>query len=1037
MVDGLRENKAEDGFRTLLAELYPDNAHFIYELLQNAEDARAKDVFFDLGKSRLIFTHDGERAFDLENVEAITGIGQSPKKDDETQIGKFGVGFKAVYSYTNHPEVRSGRYAFRIDDLFVPEPIDAASPGDKTIFTFPFDRKEKRREVAFDEVARGLRELGPTTVLFLSSIRSIRYKLADGEAGRIVRSDDTAPYISIRHTVDGETDETHWLKLVGDHTLSSQIPRGQTVAAAFKLDGPLNRRIRAKGTARAHVVPMAAGEAQTCIYFPAAKETSGLRFHIHAPFASTVARDSVRQSPENDELVDAIGCLVASELPALRDDGLIDDGLLGSLPNARDVLQAPYTAIRDHVRDAFWNEDITPVLADAAFGGTSFAPAKSLVSSPPEFRSGIEARDLPMLLSLADIAVDGTPRWIAPRESRAGQLLGGLGVANFGWAEIKTVLEAAKGGTRYELAPSFRVVHDDPPPEWDRWLMSKDDERLRVFYELLGRGVFEDDLDETAIAGVDLIRVRTKTRRIHLDGAEVFLPASRDELGEGSRVPIALAYLGANAPDKSVAYLEAFYKAAGVRHWNIRSQVQVRLDAYEGKNAESVTDAQHLVDIRMFIAHLAEHPEDKSLFKSRHFLQAKPRDGVQEEWLSPEQIVIDKPYLPTGLSTISDYSLSTVYRGRKIEGITDFAVEVGCVTALAVSRANAWSNPQYQHVWNPYGKRWTAQGTKRDFDVPELEQILESKNRDLLRLLWEMVVGLQTSYENAVFQLNAGEQAHYMKSQLFQRLADTSWILDKRGHLKKPRAMSIELLPEGWSEPTSASFVMRLGFGEEARIKSAQEEAERELLRRMGAPADLLDEILEAPKEEREQFFRDFAARQRQKRAFPQNASADPVRRAALVGADAGTAPDYKTEIRERTVVIGAGEASTASRQYLREMYSTDGGDMFCQLCQLPMPFKLKDGTWYFEAVQLVRERKKVHHQNALALCPLCAARYKYVRETSDADILTGLDALVIVSETGTAHVPVLIGGARMEVRFTGKHATDLKAVLAAAGDAR
>ena len=31
-----RENNFEEGILNLLTELYPDNAHFIYELLQNA-----------------------------------------------------------------------------------------------------------------------------------------------------------------------------------------------------------------------------------------------------------------------------------------------------------------------------------------------------------------------------------------------------------------------------------------------------------------------------------------------------------------------------------------------------------------------------------------------------------------------------------------------------------------------------------------------------------------------------------------------------------------------------------------------------------------------------------------------------------------------------------------------------------------------------------------------------------------------------------------------------------------------------------------
>ena len=116
-----RENGFEDGIKRLLTDLYPDNAHFIYELLQNAEDPHATTVRFTLNRSSVEFEHDGERLFALKDVESITSIGASTKKDDPTSIGKFGVGFKAVFAYTNTPEIHSGDFHFRIHDLVVPE----------------------------------------------------------------------------------------------------------------------------------------------------------------------------------------------------------------------------------------------------------------------------------------------------------------------------------------------------------------------------------------------------------------------------------------------------------------------------------------------------------------------------------------------------------------------------------------------------------------------------------------------------------------------------------------------------------------------------------------------------------------------------------------------------------------------------------------------------------------------------------------------------------------------------------------------------
>ena len=142
MVKSMKENDAFDGIKNLLTELYPDKAHFIFELLQNAEDMNASEVSFRLFNDKLIFIHNGDkRDFILEDVEAITNISKGTKKDDPTAIGQFGVGFKAVYAYTSTPEVYSGEHCFKIVDMLVPEDegIERQAQKGLTKFIFPFD----------------------------------------------------------------------------------------------------------------------------------------------------------------------------------------------------------------------------------------------------------------------------------------------------------------------------------------------------------------------------------------------------------------------------------------------------------------------------------------------------------------------------------------------------------------------------------------------------------------------------------------------------------------------------------------------------------------------------------------------------------------------------------------------------------------------------------------------------------------------------------------------------------------------------------
>ena len=101
---------------------------------------------FILKEDSVEFEHNGDRLFSIKDVESITSIGISTKKDDHTNIGKFGVGFKAVFTYTSTPEIKSGEYHFRIRDLVVPdaEGLTSLTLGEnETRFLFPFDNPQK------------------------------------------------------------------------------------------------------------------------------------------------------------------------------------------------------------------------------------------------------------------------------------------------------------------------------------------------------------------------------------------------------------------------------------------------------------------------------------------------------------------------------------------------------------------------------------------------------------------------------------------------------------------------------------------------------------------------------------------------------------------------------------------------------------------------------------------------------------------------------------------------------------------------------
>jgi hypothetical protein len=156
-----------------IIDKYPESAHFVYELLQNADDAEATKVKIELLKDALVFRHNGKIRFTvteeiedssviLGHINSITSIGDSTKKEtDGNKIGKFGVGFKSVFQYTNVPEIYDDTFCFKIEDYIVPTLLDRDFNGrekGETVFYFPFINPSK----SYKEILSRLKNLSYT-----------------------------------------------------------------------------------------------------------------------------------------------------------------------------------------------------------------------------------------------------------------------------------------------------------------------------------------------------------------------------------------------------------------------------------------------------------------------------------------------------------------------------------------------------------------------------------------------------------------------------------------------------------------------------------------------------------------------------------------------------------------------------------------------------------------------------------------------------------------------------------------------------------
>ena len=333
------EKPSMRGIKNSVVEKYSDQAHFIYELLQNADDAGATKARFRLEKNQLIFAHNGARHFSvsdpsmedqdskigaLGDINAITSIANSNKT--EASIGKFGVGFKAVFQYTSTPHIYDQNYSFRIDRFIVPTLLENDHPDrneGETLFVFPFDHPDRSASEAFNDISNKLRNL-TYPLLFLSKLKAITFNV-DGRNGyyeKIIEDVQTnGPITEERihlNCNDGIDliEDALWL-------FSRKAEGGFKYSVGFFTDR------------RGHLKPVK--EPAFC-FFPT-KEVTGLNFIVHAPFLLTDSREGVRAGVlHNEKMVELLANLAADSLCLLRDIGirqsirLIDDNIIDIIP---------------------------------------------------------------------------------------------------------------------------------------------------------------------------------------------------------------------------------------------------------------------------------------------------------------------------------------------------------------------------------------------------------------------------------------------------------------------------------------------------------------------------------------------------------------------------------------------------------------------------------------------------------------------------------------------------------------------------------
>lgn len=1016
-VTSTRANGFQDGINDLLAHQYTEKTHFIFELLQNAEDAEATQVKFTLYPERLEFSHNGRRLFQFENVESITSIGRSTK--DHTKIGKHGIGFKAVFAITHLPRVHSGEFHFEIEDVVVPKalkdrPSDLAL--DETRFILPFDQDkigeaQRFRELVRPDQARKMIEtalggLPARTLLFLQNIQMIDIVLAGQSPWFLKRSiiEQSGCHPVIR--VESNDMAENWqlfeqpVELIdeGEHF------KGRVQVAFLVEDGKVRR----------------AGDSRLVVFFPTDKETK-LGFLINGPFKTTKARDNIVKCDANTQLLSYVATLASESLEPLRDGGHLDLKSYDALPlrfadfapNSASDLPSIFFPLYVEIRKALSNKALLP-----RNGGGFVCVSEARLARGKDLADTFSDEQLAKWIGAQKCA------WLDTgiTSDRMPDLYAYLcGRKESAWSS-KWIIEPLIENLELD-ADKFAKLNQSMQVSFFEaqtvtWLLT--------FCEFLANGPYP------AFSNTPFIRLQNgkhvsprapgqpPSAYLRPENAAEINPQDFPLISEGLVNEVTTPLLTQKVKLREPAIVDIVQK--------------VILRRYQGGQLNQVPE-NYLQDLSTIIQALetASDVEKRMLINqvaNCPFLAAHTVGDVNQYallWKKPgEQGLFAQTqafkmwfhgYGGDDAFFIYSEVESLLETLSKHLPITSKSVIIGCDPSRrgTVMYLQNWGdNAQGLNGFDPRA------------DALALAHALNHITVERAKYLWSLLLEIPHLIKGEVQKSSRAKDLELPNrlpkepkfSKLGEALISQTWIPSADGssfHL--PNSLDLTALPEGFQkEGVEAEKVARaLGI-------KVTHDIEALALGYGKSPEDIEFALSLTPEERRK-----LENERRAKHPFPVGSSASPNRLSKIKDA-ARQAPLKTHEDRTRSVSVGRQEDKRQAREYLEAEYKP-GDEMCCQLSHGCMPFKLlSSDDWYYEAVECVPDTKRVYRENFLALSPHFAAMFQHANRDRD-------EMRRIIGESLTNEVKLMLDGKPQVLRFTAKHIADLKAVLEVDGE--
>lgn len=825
------KDSLNNSIQALARDLYSKDTHFIFELIQNAEDNSYQKVEPSLsfrlsktdptgmqGSHGALIIHNNEIGFSSDNVEAICAVGKTTKSKLQGYIGEKGIGFKSVFRVTSIPHIFSNGYSFCLPEReeetglgyivprWITEPPSKLSRSQTTII-LPLDKSG----FGYAKIEEMLHDIEPESILFLSKLREIKIETDTGDTLTILKDDSKMPLVQI--LVEGER-QGEVFSAVDEFLLSAQSFDKPEEITQEKREGIDDREVSIAFPVNQNNEAMG----KLFAYLPVRSDT-GLPFLINADFMLPSSREDIQDVPWNRWLMKCVSDLVAKALRLLKERSLLTvdflEMLAGRLNQIAEDKESIFYPIVVAVCEALMVEDLIP-----SSDGTFVSAQNAKIARSTDLRDLLTANQLRSLFKTtqlvkwvsADITQDKTP------ELRR-YLMEQLGIEEVRPEKFGDLL-------------TDQFLENQP----EKWIIN--------FYSFLGADRTELwKKPDAALRKRKIIRLENNSHVVPFksDGTpNAYLPSTgatnfptiKKSILADENASDFLKKLGMIEPDLFAEIIEFILPkyAEGtviVDHaTNIDDLKKIKRlleGPFQGGSSSSLAKVKILLGklgLQGFEDHFADAEPGKIiplLFKavlpSVRILKAS--NGLKSEYKAPRDMYKRNLLLAQYFkNNFEAWFITDDYPDELLSMLR----ELGVNDSPRVTKRSA-DNNGFIIISNSHGyHRRGLKGFDPDIKIDGIEKAIANQSSEISAFIWNKIAlehwpCIQGIVEKSSRQTYENSREEKQISRFGRSLIDTAWLPDPKGGFSKPHRLSLIDLPREYEKDTPRAKSLSLAIG--------------------------------------------------------------------------------------------------------------------------------------------------------------------------------------------------------------------------------